>query len=233
MSNPHYVLHIANKNYSSWSLRPWALMTQLGIPFTEVLHPFGDGSNFAEFRKFAPNGKVPCLQNGDQTIWDSLAIAEYLADNHGGVWPADAQARAWARCACAEMHSGFGHLRNQCPMSCGVRVKLNQPYSQDLLADIARLTELWESGLTQFGGPFLAGKTFTAVDAFFAPVAWRINSYGLPVSPTVLEYAQMLMSQTSMQAWYEAALVEGMIDQPHDDAALANGKLIADLRVKT
>ena len=232
MSATQYVLHIANKNYSSWSLRPWALMTQLGIPFAEVLHPFGDGSNFAEFRKFAPNGKVPCLQNGDQTIWDSLAIAEYLADNHNGVWPDDARARAWARCACAEMHSGFGHLRNQCPMSCGVRVELNRPYNQDLLADIARLTELWEGGLAQFGGPFLAGKTFTAVDAFFAPVAWRINSYGLPVSPAVLGYAQMLMAQTSMQAWYQAALVEKLIDQPHDDAALAHGKLIADLRVK-
>ena len=232
MDSSAYALHIANKNYSSWSLRPWVLMRQLGIPFTEVMHPFGEGSNLLEFRKFAPNGKVPCLQNGSQTIWDSLAIVEYLAENHAGVWASDAVARAWSRCAAAEMHSGFGNLRNQCPMSCGVRVKMNAPLSKDLLADIARLVELWDDGLSRFGGPFLAGKSFTAVDAFFAPVVWRINTYGLPVSLGAAKYVKLMIAQLAMQDWYKAALVEGMSDTAHDDDVCRHGVLAEDLRVK-
>ena len=232
MNSPVYVLHIANKNYSSWSLRPWVLMTQLGIPFTEVMHPFGEGSNFAEFRQFAPNGKVPCLQNGSQTIWDSLAIVEYLAESHVGVWPSDAPARAWSRCAAAEMHSGFGNLRNQCPMSCGVRVTMNLPLSKDLQTDMTRLVELWEDGINRFGGPFLAGKSFTAVDAFFAPVVWRINSYALPVNAHAANYVKLMMAQTAMQDWYKAALVEGMIDTAHDQDVRKYGVIVEDLRTR-
>jgi glutathione S-transferase len=167
-----YQLYIANKNYSSWSLRPWLLMTQLEIAFKEHLNPFADGSNWEAFRKFSPSGKVPCLVDGNNVVWDSLAITEYLAESNATVWPADRNARAWARCAAAEMHSSFGALRDRCSMSCGIRVQLHsQP--PELLKEIARLEELWTEGLSKFGGPFLAGAKFTGVDAFFAPSICR------------------------------------------------------------
>src|SRR5690349_8533133 len=120
-----YKLFIANKNYSSWSLRPWVLMKVLGIPFEEHLIRFGSPEeNRTAFRKISPSGKVPCLADGDLSVWDSYAIAEYLSERHQGIWPADSAARAWARSAAAEMHSGFANLRNTCGMNCGVRVKL-------------------------------------------------------------------------------------------------------------
>ena len=122
MSN--YTLYIANRNYSSWSLRPWLLMTELQIPFTEILVPF-EASNHANFSRFSPTARVPCLHDGDTVIWDSLAIIEYLAEGHAGVWPQERSARAWARSAAAEMHSGFSALRNQCSMNCGLRLRLH------------------------------------------------------------------------------------------------------------
>jgi glutathione S-transferase len=124
-----YTLYIGNKNYSSWSLRPWVLMRVLDIPFEEKLVTFvpeGYGASWETFRRFSPNGLVPCLHDGDTAIWESLAIAEYLAERHPGVWPGDPQARAWARCAAAEMHGGFGALRNVCSMNCGIRVRLHE-----------------------------------------------------------------------------------------------------------
>ena len=151
-----YSLHIANKNYSSWSLRPWVLMRALGIPFNEVLHPFADAGNREEFRRFSPTAKVPCLVDGQQTVWDSLAITEYLAETHPQVWPRETAARAWARCASAEMHSGFGALRSECSMSCGQRIQLHRS-SEALRQDLARIDELWCEGLRRFGGPFSGG----------------------------------------------------------------------------
>src|ERR1019366_3006427 len=121
-----YELYIANKNYSSWSLRPWVLLRELNIPFVEHLVPFGDASGWNAYRKISPSGKVPCLIDGQTVVWDSLGIAEYLAERHDTVWPTNGQARAWARCAAAEMHSGFNELRNRCSMSCGVRLRLNE-----------------------------------------------------------------------------------------------------------
>src|SRR6202044_1737619 len=121
-----YDLYIANKNYSSWSLRPWALMRELGIEFREHLLFFGQESSWVGFRKISPSGKVPCLVDGGIVVWDSMAIVEYLAERHEGVWPARSDARAWARSAAAEMHSGFGELRSRCSMSCGIRVRLNE-----------------------------------------------------------------------------------------------------------
>src|SRR5688572_9240507 len=121
-----YQLWIANKNYSSWSLRPWALLRQLQIPFQEQLAPFTGSTSWDSYRKFSPSGKVPCLVDGDITVWDSLAIAEYLAERHSGIWPSAPQSRAWARCAAAEMHSGFTALRSQCGMNCGLRVRLHE-----------------------------------------------------------------------------------------------------------
>ena len=175
-----YDLFIGNKNYSSWSLRPWVLMRELAIPFRENLVPFGGAQNPDAFRSFSPTGKVPCLVDGNITVWDSLAITEYVGERHAGVWPAEAAARAWARCASAEMHSGFFALRNACTMNCGIRVTLKS-IEPPLQRDLARLEELWADGIGQFGGPFLTGTRFCAVDAFFAPVAFRMQTYSPPI----------------------------------------------------
>ncbi len=224
-----YELYIANKNYSSWSLRPWVLMRARNIAFTERLVPFAPGSNFEAFRKFSPTGKVPCLVNGKSIVWDSLGIAEYLAEHHEGVWPGATDARAWARCAAAEMHSGFGALRNDCPMNCGIRVRVTA-FSADLTRDIERLNELWSEGLQRFGGPFLAGPTFTAVDAFFTPVAFRVQSYGLAMVAAAMDYAVRLLALPAAQQWYDAALKETWREEQHEAESRAAGILLADLR---
>jgi glutathione S-transferase len=226
-----YVLCIANKNYSSWSLRPWVLLRERQIPFEERLIPFGDTSKWEEYRRVSPNGKVPCLIDGDTVVWDSLSIAEYLAERHDAVWPANPGARAWARSAAAEMHSGFNELRNRCSMTCGVRVRLHQ-FPAALERDIARLCALWSDGLHRFGGPFLAGSAFTAVDAFFAPVAFRFRSYGLifDAAPAAAQYCAQLLSLSSMREWYGAALKETFRDLPHEDEILQMGTVLEDLR---
>jgi glutathione S-transferase len=224
-----YELYIGNKNYSSWSLRPWLLLVERGISFAEHQVALQEGSSWEAFRPFAPNGKVPCLREGDLVVWDSLAIVEYLAERHAGVWPADPVARAWARCAAAEMHSGFSALRGTCPMNCAVRVQLHG-IDAPLQHDLARLAELWNEGLARFGGPFLAGATFTAVDAFFAPVAWRILSYELPLDDTSLAYAERLRQLPGMQRWYAAALTETARLRDSEDTARRVGRLREDLR---
>jgi glutathione S-transferase len=224
-----YRLHTANRNYSSWSLRPWVLMRVLGIGFEEEQHLFAPGSNRAAFRAFAPNGTVPCLHDGDAVVWDSLAIVEYLAERHGGVWPADAAARAWARCAAAEMHGGFSALRNACSMNCGLRVRLHA-IGPGLAQDIARIDELWCEGLARFGGPFLGGAAFTAVDAFFAPVAFRAQGYGLAFSAPAAGYVARLLALAPMREWYDAALLETAREPGHEAEAAAAGTITADLR---
>jgi glutathione S-transferase len=226
-----YALHIANKNYSSWSLRPWVLMRALGIPFEERLTVFSDDPavNHAAFLRFSPSGKVPCLQDGETTVWDSLAIAEYLNERHAEIWPADDKARAFARCAAAEMHSGFGNLRNLCGMNCGVRVRL-RAVAPELAADLARISELWSDGLARFGGPFLAGEAFTAADAFYCPVAFRIQTYGLALAEDAVAYARRLVEQPAMQEWYEAALAETTRIARYEADARAAGEITADFR---
>jgi glutathione S-transferase len=223
-----YQLFIANKNYSSWSLRPWVLMRELKIPFEEKFHKFVPGGSLATFRSFSPSGRVPTLHDGKTVVWDSLAIAEYLAERHDGVWPKDSAARAWARCAAAEMHSGFGALRERCSMNCGVRVKLHE-MPEVLQRDVARVNELWNDGLAQFGGPFLAGKAFTNVDAFFAPVAFRVQTYGLKIEGAAQAYLKRLLDLPAMREWYEAALAETFRDE-HDEQALKFGTVTQDLR---
>ncbi len=224
-----YQLFIADKNYSSWSLRPWLLLTELGIAFTEQHSRFDGPDNRQKFRSFAPNGKVPCLHHDGEVIWESLAIVEYLAERHAGVWPSDAKARAFARCAASEMHAGFTTLRSTCPMSVGIRVKLNQ-IGPALQADLDRLCELWQQGLNRFGGPFLAGNTFTAVDAFFAPVAFRVQSYGLPLAAPAQAYVELLLSLPGMLAWQQAALADPYREASHEAEPLRHGILTADLR---
>ena len=224
-----YELFIGNKNYSSWSMRPWVLMRQLGIGFTEQLRPFHLNQGEGDFRKFSPSGKVPLLVHGELRIWDSLAIAEFLAERHPGVWPALADARAFARCAAAEMHSGYGTLRNECSMSVGVRIRLHK-VSDGLRAELARLDELWAQGIAQFGGPFLAGPRFTAADAFFAPVATRIQTYGLPVTERAARYAALLLQQSAVVEWISGGVAETFRDMPHEKEILAAGELLQDLR---
>lgn len=224
-----YQLYIANKNYSSWSLRPWVLMRELKIPFEEKFNRFLPGSSWTAFRAFSPTGRVPALHDGKTIVWDSLGIAEYLAERHDGVWPKDSAARAWARSAAAEMHSSFGALREQCSMSCGVRVRL-KAISEALAKDIARLDEVWNEGLVRFGGPFLGGKAFSAVDAFYAPVAFRVQSYGLKLSDSAAAYAQRLRDLPSMREWYNDSLAEPFHHASHEEDVLRHSVLVEDLR---
>ena len=162
-------------------------------------------------------------------VWDSLAIAEYLAEANDAVWPEQAEARAWARSAAAEMHSGFSELRGRCSMTCGQRIRLHETPAA-LEHDIARLGSLWNEGLRRFGGPFLAGKAFTAVDAFYAPVAFRIQSYHLPLDAPAAAYAEHLLGLGAMREWYAAALKETLRDAPHEDGVVRLGTVLQDLR---
>jgi glutathione S-transferase len=224
-------LYIGNKNYSSWSLRPWVLLRELDIPFREIVVPFGGAGNPDAFRAFSPSGKVPCLVDGDITVWDSLAITEYVAERHAGVWPAEAAARAWARCAAAEMHSGFQALRNTCGMNCGLRIRLHT-IEVGLDRDLRRLEQLWADGLGRFGGPFLAGPRFSAADAFFAPVAFRIQTYDPPLATEARRYVSRLLALPSLQQWYTAALAETWRDEEHEQEVSAVGTWTQDLRAK-
>jgi glutathione S-transferase len=224
-----YDLYIANKNYSSWSLRPWSLLRELGIPFREHLLRFGQKADWSNFREISPTGKVPCLIDGDTAVWDSLAIAEYLAERHAGVWPSKPSARAWARSAAAEMHSGFAELRNRCSMSCGQRVRLHEMPAA-LAAEIERLNVLWNDGLRRFGGPYLAGEAFTAVDAFYAPVAFRVQTYALRLDAAATAYVDHLLGTRALREWYADGIKEKFRDPPHDEDVLRMGTVLEDLR---
>lgn len=215
-------LYIGNKNYSSWSMRPWVLMRQAGIPFQEVMVRFDSFQPDSAFKQalagVSPTGKVPVLVddavNGDPiTVWDTLSIAEYLADTHPshGIWPLEPRERAIARSAAAEMHSGFGALRAACPMN----IEAHLPEVGALIwrdnaavrADVARLTQLWEGLLNAHGGPMLFGE-FCAADAFFAPVCMRLHTYALPVSGLVSGYVDRVRALPGVQAWIDDALAE-------------------------
>jgi glutathione S-transferase len=224
-----YRLWIANKNYSSWSLRPWLMMRVLDIPFEEVLLPFGHTVEGKSLAQLSPSARVPFLEHEGLQIWDSLAIVEYLAERHPQVWPHASPARAYARSAAAEMHSGFAALRNVCGMNCGVRVHLHE-VSAALHADMERLDRLWQDGLSRHAGPWLAGRRFSAVDTFFAPVAFRMQTYGLPFAATSQSYLQRLLDLPAMQSWYAAGIAETWRDAPHDQELQAVGTITQDLR---
>lgn len=229
-----YTLITANRNYSSWSLRPWILMRALDIAFEDRVEPFTKASNYDEFRAFSPTGQVPVLIDADavegkRTVWDSLGIALYLDDRHGGVWPVDRAARAFAQCAVAEMHGGFRTLRNDCTMNVGVRVRANPP-SAALSAEVARLSELWAEGIERFGGPWLAGPSFTAIDAFYAPVAFRVRTYGLDVGPLGQAWVEHILAHPAMQEWEQQALAETWREATHEEELAAAGAIIRDDR---
>lgn len=193
----------------------------------------GIGASYSTFARFSPSGLVPCLVNvtgeSELAVWDSLAIVEYLAEQHPNVWPRDKAARAWARSATAEMHSGFSALRDECSMNCGMRVELNSLLAK-LKADMDRLDSLWQQGLERFGGPFLAGEQFTAVDAFYAPVAFRVQTFNLPLSHASRTYIDRLLALPAMMAWYQAALEEPWCEPMHEAETLKCGTLKADYR---
>ncbi len=210
-------LFIGNKNYSSWSMRPWVLMRQAGIPFEEVLvrfDAFDAGSQFKQtLSGLTPTGKVPLLIDGELAIWDTLAIAEYLAERFPELhlWPQDAAARARARSVCAEMHAGFTALRSHCPQNIeaslpdvGALIWRDQPAVR---ADVARLVAMWEELLAQHGGPLLFGD-FTIADAYFAPVCMRLKTYALPVPPAVAAYVDRMAALPGVAAWLAQARAE-------------------------
>jgi glutathione S-transferase len=210
-------LVIGNKNYSSWSMRPWVLMRQAGIPFEELMlrfDGFGPDSRFKQaITRLNPTGRVPVLLDGDLAVWDTLAIAEYLAEAfpEHGLWPADRQQRARARSVCAEMHAGFGALRSACPMNIeaslpeiGRRVLAESPAVQ---AELARIVALWSELLQQHGGPMLFGG-FSIADACYAPVVMRLVTYALPVPPEIAAYIDRVLALPGVAAWCREARAE-------------------------
>lgn len=204
-------------------------MKALGIPFVDRLESFTKPTNYEEFRAFSPTGQVPALIHDDRTIWDTFGITLYLAERHPGVWPKDEAARAWAQCATAEMHSGFSALRNDCTMNVGVRVR-PKPMSDALKANVARLRELWDEGLTRFGGPWLAGLEFSAADAFFAPVAYRARTYGLDVGEKGQAWVDHVIAHLAMRQWEAEALAETWREAGHEAELAACGDITADYR---
>lgn len=203
-------LIIGNKNYSSWSLRPWLLMKVKGITFEEVLIPLYREDSKAALLHYSPAGKVPALIDKTHVVWDSLAITEYLAEQFPdfGIWPKDASARAVARSVCAEMHSGFNALRSQMPMN----LRGHHPgcgHSAETLADIDRIVALWLDCRTHYGekGDFLFGE-FSAADAFYAPVATRFVTYGVALPPGAAAYRDALLALPAMREWTAAGVVE-------------------------
>ena len=210
-------LFIGNKNYSSWSFRPWIAMTALGIEFDEELVPFDDEGGNPKFHEFSPTGKVPVLVDGDLRIWESLAILEYLADKfpEKGFWPADRVERATARAVASEMHGGFLALRAECPMNMRREIRAIE-ISDRARGDVARIEQLWVQCLEHSGGPFLFG-TFCNADAMFAPVVNRLEIYALSDAPAVLAYREAMKALPAWRDWEAAGRAEPWI-VPADEA---------------
>ena len=210
-------LYIGNKNYSSWSMRPWVLLRQADIEFEEIKVRFDSFDSTSSFKKtignVTPVGKVPALVDDGFVVWDTLAIAEYLAEKFPtkALWPQDRLARARARSVCAEMHSGFGALRSACPMNIEADLSVTgQLVWRDkpaVRADVARIIAMWSELLEQSKGPMLFGE-FTNADAFFAPVAMRLKTYALPVPASITAYIDRLCATHGVKAWIDDALLE-------------------------
>jgi glutathione S-transferase len=210
-------LYLANKNYSSWSLRGWFAARLSGLPFREVMVPLAGQTPNPAYLGFAPNGLVPCLHDGEVVVWESISIAEYLAERSPGMWPAASDARAFARSMCAEMHAGFRDLRNDMTMCVRERVDV-RPWSDRLASDIERVRSLWDQARTRFGagGPYLFG-TVSLADAFFAPVVFRFQTYGVDLPGVAGGYQRALLAHPWMREWEQAALAETSVveaDEP-------------------
>jgi len=214
-------LVIANKCYSSWSLRPWLLMKQLGIPFDEIVIPLDLPDTKAKVLKHSPAGKVPILIDGDVTVWESIAIMEYIGDAFAPVWPSDRDARAMARSVAAEMHAGFPALRSACPMNLG-RKYAPKDRGDAVARDVARFSEIVRQARERFGagGPFLFGA-FSAADAMYAPLATRLDTYSIAIDATTRAYVDAILALPAFQEWRSAALKEEWIvdaDEVDEDA---------------
>ena len=198
-----YTLLIGNKNYSSWSLRPWLLMRQAGLVFREVRIPLYTPESKAAIRKYSPSGKVPCLLDGGLAVWDSLSICEYLAEKHStlSLWPADLHQRAAARSVSAEMHSGFQNLRQRMSMNCR-RSFPGLARTVEVAADIERIQQIWSDCRARFGqnGPFLFGA-FSIADAMYAPVVLRFRTYAVQLEPVCRQYADAILALPALQQW--------------------------------
>lgn len=207
-------LVIGNKNYSSWSLRPWLALKVKGLAFEEEVIPLYEDGSKARIQEVSPAGKVPVLLDAGTLVWDSLAILEYLADRQPALrlWPAEPEARARARCIAAEMHSGFGALRSRMPMNLRKDLSGRVAVEGDLAADIARVQQIWRETREEFGagGPFLFGG-FTAADAMYAPVVTRFKTYGVSVDAACADYMQAILDLPAMQEWYADAAAETWI----------------------
>ena len=219
-----YDLYIGNKNYSSWSLRAWLLLKHFGIPFVEHMESVDGRDNNPHLREIAGNGRVPCLHVDGFQIWESLAIAEYLAEHEPRMWPADLLARARARSVAAEMHAGFAALRTAMPMNLKFKLK-GKPAERELRRDIDRVITIWEDARTHFagnGGPYLFGA-FSIADAMFAPVVWRLHIYNVPLPPVAAAYRDTLLAHPAMKEWYDAALKETEAHAHYDAVAAEYG----------
>ena len=220
-------LYIGNKNYSSWSMRPWVLLKQAGVVFEEVLVRFDALDATSQFKRtmanVSPLGKVPVLVDDSLVIWDSLAIAEYVAEKfpQHQLWPTDARKRAVARSICAEIHSGFSGLRSHCTMNIEASLpdqgRLILRDQASVRADLARLITMWSELLAAHGGPMLFGA-FSVADAYYAPVCARITTYQLPVPQAIADYVARVLALPGVKAWTDAALVEHdfvFFDEPY------------------
>ncbi|MGA0597939.1 glutathione S-transferase family protein [Enterovirga sp. CN4-39] len=223
-------LVIANKCYSSWSLRPWLLLKQLGIAFDEILIPLGQPDTSDRIREHSPAGRVPILKDGSVAVWDSLSIMEYAAERwpQAQVWPESREARALARSISAEMHSGFQALRNGCPMNLGKRFG-PKDRGEAVSRDVARIDALWQDARARFGqgGPFLFGA-FSAADAMYAPVVTRFETYSVKVSPVSHAYMSAILGLPAFGEWRAAALQEPWFykEDEVDEEPVANFRLV-------
>ena len=222
-------LYVGNKNYSSWSLRGWLAVKLSGIPFREVHVSLTGAFNPANLA-FSPTALVPALHDGEITIWDSLAIGLYLAERHPGMWPADPVARAWAQAAACEMHSGFSAMRNALTMCIRERLDV-RPWSDATTANVQRIESLWSEGRTRFGsgGPYLCGA-FSLVDAFFAPVAFRFQTYLVKPQGVAGDYLAALLAHPFVHEWEAAAMAETEIIAADEPRLLYRDHLEAAVR---
>jgi len=209
---------VGNKKYSSWSLRPWLVLKHAGLPFEEIVVPLDMPDTAENIRKYSPSGRVPALIDGDLTVWDSLAISEYLNEKFPdkALWPKDPAQRARARSVAAEMHSGFANLRTDCSMKIVQQVphKELRPETQ---AEVGRIVSIWEDCLKRSGGPFLFGKQPCIADAFYAPVVSRFRTYSIPVSGAAKAYCDTVWAWPALQAWVADAQRETLRAKFHED----------------
>ncbi len=219
MSALHLI--VANRNYSSWSLRPWLLLRKLGVEFEETTVLLQTEVFKRQVVQFSPAGKVPVLLDGELAIWDSLAIMEYLAEAYPQAWPEDKAVRAMARSVSAEMHSGFMELRGRMPMNCRAEGRVIQ-HDEALDKDIERIQAIWTECRLRYGqsGPWLFGH-FTIADAMFAPVVFRFNTYGIECQGLAGEYLQRVLQDVDLQAWLHAAQQEQAVIMSYETGLTA------------